>query len=78
MRMMKNLKSCEVGQVEAASSLELAELVQLLRHLKDIFIEYQSHSRIFSLKQSCEWEKEGGFLTCRVPPIAFELFLRYL
>ena len=32
-RLVKNLKSCEVGQVEAASRLELAELVQLLRYL---------------------------------------------
>ena len=31
-----NLKSGQVGQVKAATSLELAELVQLLRHLKVI------------------------------------------
>ena len=33
-RLVKYLKSCEVGQVEAAPRLELAELVQLLRHLE--------------------------------------------
>ena len=31
-----NLKSGQVGQVKAASSLELAELVELLRHLEVI------------------------------------------
>ena len=61
-----NLKSGEVGQVKAATSLELAELVQLLRHLEVI---------------GCQNLKREGtvfFFTCLVPPIALEVFFLYL
>ena len=73
---MKYLKRCEVGQVEAAPRLELAELVQLLRHLEVGVLS--SATKSATTRQNHEGEKRRGFLTCLVPPIALELFFRYL
>ena len=61
-----HLMSCEVGQIETASRLELAELVELLRHLEVI------GCREFERKRS------SSSLTCLVPPIALEVFFLYL
>ena len=75
-RLVKYLKRCEVGQVEAAPRLELAELVQLLRHLEVGVLS--SATKSATTWQNHASEKRRCFLTCLVPPIALELFFRYL
>ena len=72
-RLVKYLKGCEVGQVEAAPRLELAELVQLLSHLIVTYLDMIVHRRSDGFDTS-----PIPMLTCLVPPIAFELFFLYL